>query len=124
MQSRLLAEAGEALSLTQAAKRLNMTRQNLHKRIKAGSALGVMRGSEIVVPSIQFVEGEKGLQIVDHLRDVLLPFAESGAGNWSALQFLIEQDPNLEDSPLTLLRGGKAAQAVAAARTFLGLDDD
>lgn len=124
IEADLLAKAGEALSLTQAAKRLGTTRQNLHKRISTGSAIGVMRGAEFIVPSAQFTEGAKGLQIVPHLRDVLAPFRSAEAGPWTALQFLVEPDPALGQPPLEALRAGDVKAAVAAARAFLGLDEE
>ena len=51
----LLETAGGAMSLTEAANALGVTRQNLHKRIHAGSALGMMLDGRIVVPRLQFV---------------------------------------------------------------------
>ncbi len=51
----LLKRAGGGLSLTEAAKRLGISRQALHKRIKAGTALGMMDGSELVLPRVQWV---------------------------------------------------------------------
>ena len=121
----LLSRAGDILSVREAAKRLSMTRQNLHKRIKTGSALGLMHNKDVFVPTFQFVEGDGGgdLRIIERLRDILLPFAETGAGNWSALQFLIECDPNLECAPIEALRQGRLAETVAAGRAYLGLDD-
>jgi len=123
VQADLLARAGGAVAVTAAAKTLGMTRQNLHKRIKAGSALGVLLGKEIVVPAFQFVEAGDGLALVDHLRDILLAFVEAEAGNWSALQFLVEHDPNLGVPPIEALREGKVAETLAAARAYLALDD-
>lgn len=123
LQADLLARAGQTLSVRDAAKRLGMTRQNLHKRIKTGSALGVMVGKEILVPTFQFVDNEGDPAIMEHLRDILLPFAESGAGTWSALQFLIEADPNLERAPIEALRVGEHAVVRTAALAYLGLDD-
>ena len=123
VQTDLLARSGEALSLTSAANRLGMTRQALHKRIKLGSALGVMRGNELVIPSAQFVVGGAKEAIVPHLRDVLALFLEAEAGNWSALQFLIEPDPNLDTCPLDAIKAGETQAAVTAARAYLGLDE-
>lgn len=123
LQSELLNLAGKPLSLTEAADRLGVTRQALHKRIKLGSALGVMRGSELVVPDSQFVTQNGKPKIVEGLADVVRLFDSSGAGRWSALQFLTGIDPNLGTAPLEVLRAGKKESAVNAARAFLGLDE-
>jgi hypothetical protein len=122
-QAEILGRAGEALGLREAARRLGMSHQNLHKRIGAGSALGVMRGRELVVPSIQFVSSGDAEKIVPNLRQVLRPFEEARAGVWSALQFLVEQDPALGAIPIELLKQGDVTAVVAAARAFLGLDE-
>jgi hypothetical protein len=123
VEDALLAKGGDALSLTQAAARLGTSRQNLHRRIMTGSALGVMRGRELVVPSAQFVESDKGVAIVPHLKAVLAPFTQAEAGAWAALQFLVEPDPNLGAAPLAMLRAGEHERVVAAARSYLALDE-
>jgi hypothetical protein len=122
-QAEVIAQAGEALGLREAARRLSMSHQNLHKRIAAGSALGVMRGRELIVPSIQFVASGDGEKIVPNLRNVLGLFKEARAGNWSALQFLVEEDPRLGGRPIEALKAGEVEWAVAAARAYLGLDE-
>lgn len=124
VQSDLLSKAGARLSLTQAAERLAITRQALHKKIKTGAALALMIGDTFVLPEAQLVSGPNGTTIVRHLRDVLSLFTEAGAGEWSALQYLIEVDPALGGSvPLDRLKEGDAKIVAAAARAYLGLDD-
>jgi hypothetical protein len=122
-QAEVIARAGEVLGLREAARRLAMSHQNLHKRIAAGSALGVMRGRELIVPSIQFVAGGEAEKIVPNLRNVLGLFKEARAGNWSALQFLVEEDPGLGGRPIEVLKAGEVERTVAAARAYLGLDE-
>jgi hypothetical protein len=122
-QADILGRAGEALGLREAAKRLGMSHQNLHKRIGTGSALGVMRGRELVVPSIQFVGSGEDEKIVPNLKRALRPFEEARAGDWSALQFLVELDPALGEIPMAALKAGKVDAVVDAARAFLGLDE-
>lgn len=123
LQAAILAKAGERLTLTDAAKRLDVSRQALHKRIKSGSALGVMVGGQLIVPSAQFVKGADGCEIVAGLKRVLAHFAVSGAGDWSALQFLVEPDPMLGGIPLDHLKDGQVRAVSAAARAYLGLDE-
>jgi len=123
VENELLEKAGERLTLTEAAARLGVSRQALHKKIKSGAALGVMHGEKLVLPAAQFVEGVKGQTIVPHLKEVLALFDESGAGPWSALQFLIETEPSLGAAPLGLLEHGTLAPVIAAARAYLGLDE-
>lgn len=121
-QSEILRKAGETLKLTEAAARVGTTRQALHKRIRNGSALGLMRGSELVVPAAQFVgQGEK-VAIVDGLGPVIALFDKSGAGRWSALQFLTDVDPLLRQTPLDALEQGNKDAVVEAARAYLDLD--
>jgi hypothetical protein len=123
LQAELLSKAGKSLSLTEASKQLAVSRQALHKRIGLGTALGLMRGSELVVPEAQFVARNGELKIVDGLGAVIREFDDSGAGRWSALQFLIEVDPNLRQTPMEALKAGERDAAVRAARAFLGLDE-
>jgi hypothetical protein len=123
VQTDILRKSGEPLSLTSAATRLGITRQALHKRIQAGSALGLMRGSELVVPAAQFVERDGKQKIVDGLSEIVPLFDETGAGRWSALQFLTEIDPSLRTMPLDALKRGDTDAAVAAARGYLSIDE-
>ena len=119
LQMELLGKAGKPLSLTEASMRLDVSRQALHKRIGLGTALGLMRGSELVVPEAQFVTKNGKLGIVDGLGAVVREFDDSGAGRWSALQFLIEIDPTLQRTPLEALKAGEQDAAVRAARAYL-----
>lgn len=123
VQAGILENAGEPLSLTGAAKRLGVTRQALHKRIQSGSALGLMRGAELVVPSAQIIEREGKPAVVSGLSSVISLFDEAGAGRWSALQFLTEVDPLLKAVPLEVLKRGDISGVVSAARGYLSLDE-
>jgi hypothetical protein len=123
VQAEILRKAGEALSLTEAAHQLEVSRQALHKRIRSGSALGLMRGSELVVPTAQFVDKDNKIKIVDDLNAVVTLFDKSGAGRWSALQFLVEVDPLLGKVPLDALKEGEVDAVVRAVRAFLSLDE-
>src|SRR5262249_58067442 len=88
----LIEAAGGALSLTEAATALGVTRQNLHKRIYAGSALGMMLDGRIVVPQLQLVAADGKTEIIRGIERVVRPFLQSKAGAWSALQFLLDRD--------------------------------
>lgn len=123
VQAAILEQAGESLSLRAAAEQIGTSHQNLHKRIGTGSALGVMRGKEIVVPAIQFVGHEGAWQIVPHLRRVTAVFRNACAGAWSTLQFLVEHDPGIGAVPMEALKAGEVDAVVAAARAYLGLDE-
>lgn len=119
----LLAAAGGALSLTEAAQALGVSRQNLHKRIHTGSALGMLLDNRIVVPKLQLVVGDGRTTIVAGIERVVRPFLEAKAGAWSALQFLLDPDPNLGRPPIGALRAGDVAGAEHAVRAYLGLDE-
>jgi hypothetical protein len=120
----LLEKAGGGISLTEGAELLGTTRQALHKRIKSGSALGMMHGTELVLPRVQFVTAGKRTHLVEGLSQVVKLFDEAQAGRWSALQFLVEHDPNLGEAPIRSLSEGPAETVVNAARAYLGLDED
>jgi hypothetical protein len=119
----LLAAAGGGLSLTNAAQAVGVTRQNLHKRINTGSALGMLMDNRIVLPRLQLVEDHGKMAIVRGLERVLRPFLDAKASAWSALQFLIDPDPNLGQPPIDALHEGHVTEAEHAARAYLGLDD-
>jgi predicted transcriptional regulator len=120
----LLQRAGGGLSLTEAAKLLGTSRQALHKRVKTGSALALMDGAELVLPKFQFVEDDDHTLILEGLAKIIKLFDASKAGRWSALQFLLEQDPNLGVAPIQTLRTGEVQQVVDAAAAYLDVDED
>jgi hypothetical protein len=119
----LLETAGGAMSLTEAANALGVTRQNLHKRIYAGSALGMMLNGRIVVPRLQFVSATGKTVIIAGIDRVVRPFLDSKAGAWSALQFLLDQDPNLGRRPIDVVNAGDIVAVEHAARAYLSLDE-
>ncbi|SJM33609.1 hypothetical protein [Mesorhizobium delmotii] len=119
----ILERSGGGVSLTEGAKLLGTTRQALHKRVKLGSALGMMHGSELTLPKFQFVNDRRRTHIVEGLGKVVKLFDTSRAGRWSALQFLIEKDPNLGDTPTHVLIKGRVDDVVNAARAYLGADE-
>jgi hypothetical protein len=121
LRNDLLAKAGGALSLSEAADLLGMTRQGVHKRIKARSVLGMMHGNQLVIPRAQFVQRGDGHGVLEGLDGVLQAF--DVAGEWSALQFLLDPDPNLGRTPLQALLDGRADDVVAAAKAYLAAED-
>jgi hypothetical protein len=120
----LLQRAGGGLSLTEAATLLGTSRQALHKRVKTGSALGLMDGAELVLPKFQFIQEGNRIGILEGLGKIVKLFDGSKAGRWSALQFLLEQNPNLAMAPVEALRTGKLQQVVNAAAAYLDVDED
>ncbi|MCG5487190.1 MAG: hypothetical protein KK482_26535 [Sinorhizobium meliloti] len=123
LSAALLERAGGGVSLTEGAKLLGSSRQALHKRVKLGSALGLMQGSELVLPKFQFVAEDGRTQLINGLAKVVKLFDESGAGRWSALQFLIDSDPNLSDTPCQVLAEGRVDEVVNSAKAYLGLGE-
>ena len=59
--------AGGGASLTEGSKLLGVSRQALHKPVKAGTALGMMVGEEIVLPKLQWVVTGDKAKFVDGL---------------------------------------------------------
>jgi hypothetical protein len=120
----LLERAGGGISLTEGAKLLGVSRQALHKRVKSGSALGMMQGDELTLPRFQFITEQGDTRIVDGLAKIVALFDTSGAGRWSALQFLLDRDPNLADTPGRVLVEGRVDDVVASARAYLDTGED
>jgi len=120
----LLERAGGALSLTQATKLLGISRQALHKRIAAGTALGMMIGNEIAVPKLQFAEKGGRHEILPGVGSVTKLFKDAEAGPWMALQFLVDPDPTLGKTPIKALRAGYERLVERAARAYLHLDEE
>jgi hypothetical protein len=117
----LLAAAGGAV--TEAAQALGTTRQNLHKRIHVGSAPGMLLDNRIVVPKLPLVANNGRTALIPGIDQVGRPFLEAKAGAWSALQILLDPDPNLGRPPIEALCAGDVSGAKYAARAYLGLDD-
>src|SRR5665213_662600 len=115
----VLQRAGSGLSLTEAAKLLGVSRQALHKRVKLGTALGLMDGSELTLPKFQFVDEGKHKKVVEGLGPVIKLFDTAKAGRWSALQFLVERDPNLGGVPGQALKDGRVREVFDAAIAYL-----
>jgi hypothetical protein len=122
LRAALLEKAGGGLSLTEAAGWLDMSRQALHKRIKSGSALGMMNGTELVLPRVQWIEAEGAPKFLPGLAEILKLFET--AGGWSALQFLVESDPNLATTPREALVAGRIDQVLNAAQAYLDMDEE
>lgn len=121
LRERLLNCAGGGVSLTEGSRLLGVSRQALHKRIRAGTALGMMDDGEIIMPRVQWVPGDDKPAFLPGLSKLVKLFGP--AGGWSALQFLVESDPNLGKPPIESLRAGEVQAAVNAARAYLGLDE-
>lgn len=123
ISAELLDRGGGGMSLREAADALGTSKQALHKRIHAGTALGMMRGREIVVPRAQFADGDGKAGLLPGIPEVLAAFRAVGERGWGALQFLVERDPNLGRPPIDALREGRVEAVVRAARAHLGLDE-
>ncbi len=117
----LLNQAGGAYSLTEASEVLEISRQGVYKRLKSLSMIGMMLGNELVIPKVQFLNANGKATIIPGLKGVLQLFET--AGIWSALQFLMEIDPNLGYPPIDALRAGEASKVEHAAKAYLGLLD-
>jgi hypothetical protein len=127
LRDELLERSGGAVSLAEAARVLGVTKQALHKRIKKGTALGLMSEGALLVPRVQFEpapEREGQWRVVDGLGGVVSLFDETKAGRWAALQFLVDVDPNLAEPPIEALKAGKHAEVAHAARVCLNLGDE
>lgn len=119
----LLEKAGGAIGLTEAAGRLKISRQALHKKVYAGNALGMMQDDKIILPKLQFVTEGRKTKILSGIDRVAKDFNDSKAGPFSALQFLIEIDPNLGARPIDVLTRGDVDAVHHAARAYLSMNE-
>ncbi|WP_207539657.1 hypothetical protein [Sabulicella rubraurantiaca] len=119
-----LARAGEAITLTEAAARLGTTRQALYDQIRRGTVLGMMtENGSILVPSVQFVtEGDKTV-VLEKIECAVRPFLENHGDGWTALQWMLDRDPNLLETPLEALRKKRFEAVEAAARAYTCADE-
>jgi|GEM_PF-2719652 len=116
VKAALLEKAGGGLSLTEAAALLGVSRQAVHKRVKAGTVLAMMDGPALILPRDQFTPAG----IVAGIAAVVARFKVAGA--WSALQFLVEPDPSLGGIPLDALKDGRTDDVVHAAEAYLDIE--
>lgn len=118
---------GGIISLAEVAKALGVSQQEAHSRIHAGKILGMMLDDQLVVPALQLWPAEESgtgrRRILPGIERVVTLFDETGAGRWSALQFLVERDPNVRCPPIEALRAGRADLVEWAARGYLGVDE-
>jgi hypothetical protein len=122
-QADVLAKAGGAWTLRQAAEAMDITRQAIHKRILKGTVIGVMCGKELAVPILQFEQIGVTSKATPGLGKITSLFRDAHAGDWSALQFLVDHDPNLNAKPIDLLKNRQVKRVEQAARAYLGLDE-
>ncbi len=110
----MIEEAGGALSSTETAALLGITRQAVEKRLKAGSLLGLRVGSKTAVPSFQIANGG----LLPGLSKVLRTLSISDP--WMRFNFFLTKDKRLNGkTPAELLRTGRSEQMVlAAARAY------
>jgi len=96
-----LAAAGGALSSTEAARQLGISRQAVEKRRRANALLAVRLGGDWRYPRCQFDEARG--EVVAGLPKLLGAYAR--AGPWVALDFLLASDEALGgETPLQVLR--------------------
>ncbi|HEU0015902.1 MAG TPA: hypothetical protein VFQ45_19645 [Longimicrobium sp.] len=114
-KTELLARAGGALRLAQAARRLGVTAQAVHARRKRGTLLAVPHSNgEFLYPACQFTPDGGALP---GLAAVLQAFAVRSP--WTQLSVLLAPHGALGGrTPLEALAQGQAEQVVAAVRTY------
>jgi hypothetical protein len=110
----LLLKAGGALTSTQVAQALGITRQGVDKRRVRGTLLAIPSGSgDYLYPACQFTE----TGVIDHLDDVLK--AMQVESPWTRLSFLLSPAPALGGrTVLEALTGGDVAKSLSLAAAF------
>jgi hypothetical protein len=104
-----LAAAGGALSSTEVARQLGISRQAVEKRRRAQALLAVRRGGDWRYPRCQFDEATG--EVVAYLPKLLAAFGKTSP--WVVLDFLLSPDEALgEVTPLQALRSGGMTPAL------------
>ena len=113
-RQRLLTAEGGALGVQEAASLLNLSRQAVYKRFRAGKLLAVDCGRHgYAFPAWQF--SSEG--VLPGLEETLIALAEHDA--WMKLAFFLSENAALKGkSPLTALRQGKLNEVLRAARLY------
>ncbi|ADO76089.1 conserved uncharacterized protein [Stigmatella aurantiaca DW4/3-1] len=112
----LLSAEGGSVGASDLAKLLEVTRQTVDDRRKAGKLLGVERGKHGYAYPIWQVS-EEG-QPLKGLEEVLAALRDHDT--WSKLNFFLSKDPRLPEHkhPLDALRAGEVDKAVGIAKTY------
>ncbi len=111
---KLLDENGGSLTAAEVAGLLGITRQAVDNRRKAGRLIGLTLGRRgFAYPAWQFDRG----RVLPGLEEVLRELHHLDP--WMQTAFIVSGNRALDDqSPLTLLRRGKMAAVLAAARVY------
>ena len=88
------------------------------------SYVGMMtENGSILVPSVQFVtEGDRTV-VLEKIECAVRPFLENHGDGWTALQWMLDRDPNLLETPLEALRKKRFEAVEAAARAYTCADE-
>lgn len=120
----LLAEAGGAWTLSEAAERMCASEAAVRRMIVKHQVLAVVREELVLLPLFQFASpGAVPATIVGGLEDVLCLFAQAAAGPAGTLEFLVTRNPILTSSPIQALRAGDA-RVFDVAAAHLQLDEE
>lgn len=120
----LLAGAGGAWTLPEAAQHMHVSEASLRGMIVKHQALAIVRAARVLLPLVQFASPSAvPATIVDGLEGVLCLFAKGKAGPAGTLEFLITRDPNLMSSPIEALRAGDV-RVFDVAAAYLQLDEE
>lgn len=111
-RQRLLAAEGGTLGVQEVAAHLNLSRQAVYKRFRAGRLLAVDSGRHgQSFPAWQFLPGG----VLPGLEEVLAALADLDP--WTKLAFFLEENAATGGkTPLETLRRGKLKEALRAAR--------
>jgi hypothetical protein len=122
----LIGKAGGAFTLVEAAEALQISERAMQQWLQAGMVLGVILACETLLPKLQFTDADDTgkLSVLHGIGRVTKAFQTAKAGSWSALQFLLEPDPNLAAVPIEALRTGQVTAVEHAARAYLGMDEE
>jgi len=112
----LLSMEGGYLTLSQAARYLNMSRQGVERRRQRNRLVAIARGRKgFAYPKWQFsADGKAG--VLPGLEEVLAALAAQGVRGWGVLSFFLNPHADLDGrTPLEALRQGLTQDALSAA---------
>jgi excisionase family DNA binding protein len=104
----------EALSLAEAAERLDVPRTRISQMIKQGQLLGVREGDRWVVPAAFL--GESG--VVKGLPGLITLLRDGGYGDDEILRWLFLEDPTLPGAPIEALRSDRGGEVKRRAQAM------
>ena len=108
------------MSLPEVAEALNIRLRDVRTLISDQRLLATRPTGPLSVSSDQLIEEEGQLTVLGNLRGTLVLLSDSGFTADEADEWLHREDPELEETPMSALRGGRhrAVRRIIASTAF------